>query len=158
MSEPRAAGEARSVREALAAQLLGELDGLVRRVEDVRGQLAALDAGVLATAKTLTEASDGYRLAVTQFTDAAKADLQEYVQRKAALIAEESAHDHKAALQDVAREVFRVHALDEVDRLAQKLRAATARAPAWHGAALAAAGGAAGAGVMVLLLRALGLL
>ena len=153
----------RSVREALAAQLLGELDDLVRKVEAATGKVDALDARMAATAQTLNEAADGFKLAATAFTDAAKAELQEYVERRSAIIIEQSAKDHRTALQDVARDVFRAHALDEVDKLAGKLRAATVELKAtgsgvsgWpvFGAAIAA--GVLSAGVTAAVLRLLG--
>lgn len=158
MKNERPASEARSVREALAAELLGELDDLVLRVEGLRGRIDALDGQLQKTATTLTAAHDAYRLAVTEFSDAAKNDLQEYVQRQAGLATAKAATDHKVALDEVARQVFRNHALDEVERLAKTLRAATARAPAWHGAAAAAAGGAAGALLLGVVLKIAGLL
>ena len=163
MSESKATSDARSVREALAAQLLGELDDLVRQVEAATGKVDALDARMAATAQTLTDAADGFKLAATAFADAAKVDLQEYVERRASFVIEQSEKDHRAALQSVARDVFRAHALDEVDRLAGKLRAATAELKAagggfsgWHVVAVAATVGVLSAGITAAGLRLLG--
>ena len=70
-----------TVREVLIAEALGELDGLLARVEALPGMLASAEHSLTATVAALTDASDKYRMAVTAFNDEAKQELTEYLER-----------------------------------------------------------------------------
>lgn len=123
MSDKRAAPAA-SVREALAAQLLGELDEVVAKVEAATANAAQVEASLAETTKALTSAAEEFKAAAARYTDQAKADLEAFVKQRAALVVDESTKEQRAALDTIARDVFRNHSLDEVDKLATKLREA----------------------------------
>ncbi len=77
MGQPRP----NTAREALIAEVLGELDGLLARVEALPDKVASAELKLTATVAALTDASDKYRLAVTAFNEEAKQELTEYLER-----------------------------------------------------------------------------
>jgi acetylornithine deacetylase/succinyl-diaminopimelate desuccinylase-like protein len=116
--------EPRTLREALAAQILGEVDSLVARVEALPGKVSDAEAQLKATTEALTEASDKFRLAVTAFTEQAKGELTEHLERKAAEVVSRTVEDQRAAMQEAARLAFRSQASDQAANLAGTLRTA----------------------------------
>jgi len=110
----------RTAREALIAELLGDVDGLLARVEALPAMVAAAEDKMTGTAKALEDAGDKYRLAVTAFTEQAKADLSEYLDMKtgqAGLVAAKTVEEQRAALQEAARLAFRSEASDKAASL-----------------------------------------
>jgi len=103
----------RTAREALIAEVLGDLDGLLTRVEALPAMVAGAEGKLSGTVAALDEAGDKYRLAVTAFTEQAKADLSEYLDLKTAKTVEEQ----RAALQEAARLAFRSEASDKAASL-----------------------------------------
>jgi hypothetical protein len=105
----------------LIAELLGDIDGLLTRIE----ALPATVEGKLASAiAALNDAGDKYRLAVTAFTDQAKADLSEYLDRKTAQATQAAAktvEDQRAVLREIVRTAFRSEASDEAVSLGAAL-------------------------------------
>lgn len=104
MSEPRTA------REALIAQMLGELDDLLARAEQIPKSIAEAEARIALSARLLDKAGDQYRLAVTAFTDEAKATLTEHLEHKASQLVALTVQEQRAALQEVARAALQVEA------------------------------------------------
>lgn len=110
----------RTTREALIAELLGDVDGLLARVEALPALVASTEEKITDTAKALEEAGDKYRLAVTAFTEQAKADLSEYLDKKtgqAGLVAIKTVEEQRGALQEAARLAFRSEASDKAASL-----------------------------------------
>ncbi len=110
----------RTAREALIAEVLGDLDGLLTRVEALPAMVAGAEGRLSGTVAALDEAGDKYRLAVTAFTEQAKADLSEYLDLKTAHAAELAAktiEEQRAALQEAARVAFRSEASDKAASL-----------------------------------------
>ena len=110
----------RTTREALIAELLGDVDGLLARVEALPAMVTAAEDKMTGTAKALEDAGDKYRLAVTAFTEQAKADLSEYLDMKtgqAGLVAAKTVEEQRAALQEAARLAFRSEASDKAASL-----------------------------------------
>jgi hypothetical protein len=107
MSEPR------TTREALIAELLGDLDGLLTRVEALPPLVDSAESKLSGTIAALDNAGDKFRLAVTAFTEQAKADLTEYLDLKTAQIAAKTVEEQRAALQEAARMAFRSEASDK---------------------------------------------
>lgn len=66
----------RTAKDALIAEMMGDLDAILDRVQ-------AMKAGMDQTVSALAEADDKYRLAVTAFTEQAKAELSDYLDNKA---------------------------------------------------------------------------
>ncbi|MEY3202262.1 MAG: hypothetical protein RIR70_1812 [Pseudomonadota bacterium] len=101
MSAPRTA------REALMAELLGDMDALLARVEALPRQVAASEERLAQSVAALDEAGDRFRLAVTAFTEQAKSELAEYLDRKASEAADKTVREQRAALEEATRTVFR---------------------------------------------------
>jgi hypothetical protein len=94
-----------TAREALIAEVLGDLDGLLARVEALPVLLADAEERFAGTTKALEDAGDKYRMAVTAFTEQAKADLTEYYDLKtaqAAQAASRTVEEQRAILQEIA--------------------------------------------------------
>ncbi|AAF85619.1 hypothetical protein [Xylella fastidiosa] len=110
----------RTTREALIAELLGDVDGLLTRVEALPVMVAAAEEKMTSTAKALEDAGDKYRMAVTAFTEQAKIDLSEYLDMKsdqAGLIATKTVEEQRATLQEAARLAFRSEVSDKAASL-----------------------------------------
>lgn len=107
----------RTTREALIAEMLGDLDKLLDRVEALPAAVAAAEQSITGTVTALNEAGDKYRMAVTAFNEQAKADLSEYLDLKTTQIATKTVEEQRAALQDAARAAFRSEASDKAASL-----------------------------------------
>ena len=110
----------RTTREALIAEMLGDLDGLLNRIEKLPVLVDDAEGKLSNTVSALDEAGDKFRLAVTAFTEQAKADLAEYLDLKTAQAAQTSAktvEEQRAALQEAARMAFRSEASDKAESL-----------------------------------------
>ena len=90
-------------REALVAEMLGDLDGLLSRVEQLLVALNHSEKKTISTIKALDDAGDKYRDAVAAFNQQAKADLSEFMQEKAIDTALKTIEEQRAALQEIAR-------------------------------------------------------
>lgn len=107
----------RTTREALIAEVLGELDTLLARVEALPVLVAVAEEKLTGTVAALDDAGDKYRMAVTAFTEQAKADLTEYLDRKAVEVSSKSVGEQLAAMQEAARLAFRSEASDKAANL-----------------------------------------
>jgi hypothetical protein len=107
----------RTTREALIAEVLGDLDALLTRVEALPVVVAAAEEKLIGTVTALNDAGDKYRMAVTAFNEQAKADLTEYLDLKAAQVSAKTVEEQRAALQEVARLAFRSEASDKAASL-----------------------------------------
>ncbi|MBS1943296.1 MAG: hypothetical protein JST38_20735 [Bacteroidetes bacterium] len=148
-----------TVREAIAAELLGEIDGLVLRLENTARTVQEHEASAKASTDALLSAADQFKLAVTQFSESATAQVREAVERHAHEVITQTRDEAAAAMQEAARQAWRTSALDEADRLGQRLRALAREfhpVPAWQRLVEAAAGGLIGAALVFVLLLALG--
>lgn len=107
----------RTTREALIAEVLGDLDALLARVEALPAVVAAAEEKLIGTVAALNDAGDKYRMAVTAFNEQAKADLTEYLDLKAAQVSAKTVEEQRAALQEVASLAFRSEASDKAASL-----------------------------------------
>lgn len=92
--------EPRTTREALIAEILGELDGLLARAEGLPESIAQAETRLLQTVRILDDASDKYHLAVTAFTEEAKLTLTAYVQHKAAQLVSLTIDEQRTVIQE----------------------------------------------------------
>ncbi|MVW64457.1 hypothetical protein GPY61_31525 [Massilia sp. NEAU-DD11] len=104
MSEPR------TTREALIAQMLGDLDGLLTRVEQLPKAIAEAETRLASASRVLNDASDKYRIAVTVFTEEAKRTLTEYLEQKASQVGTLTVEERRAVIEDAVRYAYRIHA------------------------------------------------
>ena len=110
-----------TTREALIAEVLGELDGLLARVEALPDRVSSAESRLMATVAALNGAGDQYRLAVTAFNQEAKQELTEYLERTAGAIAARTVEEQRAAMQESARLAFRSEASDKAASLSVAL-------------------------------------
>jgi len=71
-----------TVKEALIAEILGDVNTALTTTADLMEKLAQAEKSMLETAATLTVAGDNYRMAITGFTEEAKEDLTEHIENK----------------------------------------------------------------------------
>lgn len=144
-----------TVREAIAAELFGEIDGLVLRLENIARVIQEHEGTEKESTAALIEAADNFRLAVTHFSQAATQDVREAVERHAHEVVTQNRAELTATMQEAARQAWRTSALDEADRLTQRLRALAGQfkpLPSWQRVVEAACGGIVGAGLVCALL------
>ena len=148
-------GRASTVREAVAAQVLGEVDDLVLRLENVARTIQGQESSHEASAAALLDAADKFKGAVTQFSEAAITQVREAVERHAHEVVTQTRAEAAAAMQEAARQAWRTSTMDEADRLAQRLRGLALQfkpLPYWQRLTESALGGFAGASLVVMLL------
>lgn len=92
-------GAPRTTREALIAQMLGELDELLTRAERLPRSIAEAEARVAITAQVLNDAGDKYRVAVAAFTEEAKAALTEHAQHTMSQVVSDSVDEQRRIIQ-----------------------------------------------------------
>ena len=113
-----------TLRESLAQQVLGELDDLVRKTESLKSNLDAASADLVMNVKTLDDAGDRFRMAVTSFTEQAKAELTEHMARSAKIVLTQKADEIHVAMQKAARSAFEAQSWDTAGALADRLKGA----------------------------------
>ena len=101
MSEPR------TTREALIAQMLGELDVLLSRAEKLPDAIAEAEKRVAVSVQVLSEAGDRYRLAVTAFTEEAKLTLTDFVRYKAGESVASTVDEQRVRIQEAVEAAYR---------------------------------------------------
>lgn len=115
----------RTAREALIAEMLGDLDLLLARVEALPVLVATAEGRLTSTVTALDNAGDKYRMAITAFTEQAKTDLAEYLDRKTIEVSSKTVEEQRAAIQEAARVAFRSEASDKAANLGLVLDEAT---------------------------------
>lgn len=90
---------AKNMREALIAELLGDMERLSQQQEEI---LARMEK----TAAIINTASDKYYQAVQEFTEAAKEDLGKFYEARVQDVQQASAGEIRASMQLAAREAF----------------------------------------------------
>lgn len=101
---------ARTSKEALVAQLLGELDTVLNRVEALPKQVDNAELQITQSVAALIKAGEKYREAVTDFTEGAKKELTDFIERKAGNVANKAAAEQRAKLTEAARKAVATEA------------------------------------------------
>jgi hypothetical protein len=107
----------RTTREALIAEMLGDLDLLLARVEALPVLVTTSEERLTSTVKALDNAGDKYRIAITAFTEQAKTELAEYLDRKTIEASSKTVEEQRAAIQEAARMAFCSEASDKAVNL-----------------------------------------
>jgi hypothetical protein len=113
-----------TLREALAGQILSEVDDLLRQAETLKANLGAASKDLSLNVATLDEAGDRFRLAVTSFTEQAKAELSEHMERTVKIVLTQKADEIHVAMQKAARTAFEAQSWDTAGVLADRLKGA----------------------------------
>lgn len=91
-----------TAREALIAEILGDLDVLLSRAEALPQALKESEIAFLASVAALDAGGDRYRMAITQFNEEAKREIHNALERSVS----KGVCDQSLALQDAARQAF----------------------------------------------------
>ena len=113
-----------TLREALAGQILSEVDDLIRQAETLKATLKAASQDLSRNVATLDDAGDRFRMAVTAFTEQAKAELTEHMERTAHVVLTQKADEILVAMQKAARTAFEAQSWDTAGALADRLKGA----------------------------------
>lgn len=112
---------ARTSREALIAEVLGDIDRLFDRLDKLQLEFNRAESNLNSTVAALETAGAKYRTAVAEFTEHAKSDLSQHFDN----VAVKTVAEQKTALQEIARMAFRAEAsnLQRVDKQQKLVRA-----------------------------------
>ena len=154
MSEPRA------FREALVAQLAGELDDLLRRVEVLTPAIANAGARLDASAAAVKVALERYEATVATLSAQTMKSIGEFAVRRTNEAVVKSVHAQEALIQRAARRAVAVELVPQLHALREAVaRAAPQVTPsAWstwlgHAATALLASAFTAVGVVVYLVR-----
>ena len=122
-----------TAREALIKELLGDMDGLLKRAEALPDQILDSESKIKNTVALIDAAGDRYRLAVTAFNEEAKRDLSEFASNKTRSIEQATAislENHRAALITQQNQSFNTEKIaDQISNsISNKLNSSSARA------------------------------
>ncbi len=106
-----------TAKEALIAEMLGDMDTLLARFEALPALIAGTEERITGTVATLEDAGDKYRMAITAFTEQAKVELSEHFDRKVVEVSSKTVEEQRAAIQEIARLAFRSEASDKATTL-----------------------------------------
>jgi hypothetical protein len=106
----------RTTREALIAQMLGELDGLLTRAERLPEAITEAESRLAATSRVLSDAGDRYRIAVTVFTEEAKSVLTGYLEQKMSEVAALTAEERRMIIQEAVRHAYQLWVSEGIGR------------------------------------------
>lgn len=76
----------KTTKEALIAEMLGDIDAMMQRIEQYPAILKAVESGLLESARTMETAGANIRKAAREYTEQAKESLQNFTAEKAAEI------------------------------------------------------------------------
>lgn len=151
MNEPRLR------REAIVAQLAGELDEIVHRIEQLAPLLDQANHQLEGSAVAVRAALEQYRSGVALLSTEAMKNIGEYAVRSTRQAAANSIEQQDALIQVCARKAFEVELApnlrelnEAVSRAGQDLRRSTWSRWLEHAATAFVAGGCAAAGVLYL--------
>lgn len=111
----------RTTKEALIAEMLGDLDRLLTRAEVLPVTIQDAESRIAGMIARLNEAGDRFRLAVTSFSEEARTGLSDYAQRKVVEAGARAADEVHAAMAEAALLAFRSEASDKAAVLSLEL-------------------------------------
>jgi hypothetical protein len=106
----------RTTREALIAELLGDIDALLTRCEGFTAKVDALQAQMASNTATLDAAGERYRQAIIAFTEQAKQQVSTYLERKAGEASAKILESQQADLQEAVLRIVETAAHDAVGK------------------------------------------
>jgi maltooligosyltrehalose synthase len=123
-----------NAREVLVAELLGEVDALLKRVEAFTPQIDAAHGRLAGSAGEMVSAIERYRVTIAALTEQAQASAVKHVVRRANEVCETSLAAHTEAMRAAARTAFDGETAARARQLTKTLDDAIARAQGgrWH--------------------------
>jgi hypothetical protein len=125
---------AHSKKEVLIAELLGEMDALLTRVDAVAPTIDAASARLLQSSQGLTASTDRYRHATQAIVERSQTSAVMHIVRRTNEVAQASLEEQTTAMHSAARALFQNEAAGHLHDLSAVLSAALdkARVPNWH--------------------------
>ena len=125
---------ATSRKEVLIAELLGEMDALLTRVDAVAPAIDAASARLLQSSQGLTASTDRYRQTTQAIVEQSQTSAVMHIVRRTNEVAQANLEAQTTAMQTAARALFQNEATSHLRDLSQALSAALdkARAPHWQ--------------------------
>jgi ribosome-associated translation inhibitor RaiA len=121
------ARDSTTAKEALIAELLGELDAVIKRVEVLPGEILGASRSFAEARVALEAASGKFRAAVRDYTDHAKLDFSRQLKLEAEDVGSRMLSQQRSVIQTAAREAFELSATEAATNLAATIDAATKR-------------------------------
>jgi hypothetical protein len=97
----------RTTREALIAEMLGDIDALLSRCEAFSTNVDALQEQMTTTSATLDAAGERYRQVISTFTEQAKQHLVTYIERRAGEAESRISESEQKELEEAVVRAFR---------------------------------------------------
>ena len=114
-------------RSILVAELLGEVDTLLKRVEKFAPELDAAHARLGAAASEMSSGVEKYRQQITALSEAAQKSAVNHIIRRTNEVCEGSLAAHTDAMRIAAKEAFAAETGPRIDTLAKALENALQR-------------------------------
>ena len=114
-------------RSILVAELLGEVDTLLKRVEKFAPELDAAHARLGAAASEMSGGVEKYRQQITALSEAAQKSAVNHIIRRTNEVCESSLAAHTDAMRIAAKEAFAAETVPRIDTLAKALENALQR-------------------------------
>lgn len=111
-----------TVREALMAEVLGDLDKLLTRIEGFPELIISVEEKLTHTVAALNDAGNKYRIAVNTFNEQAKKDLAHYLDTKTASATSKAFEEQSLAIQKAAHTAFNAEILNKAANLSIVLK------------------------------------
>lgn len=100
-------GEPRTTREALIAEILGDLDGLLARAEQLPRTIADAETRIARTVTALDDAGTRFRDAAAASSEQTRNELVDFLHRTSKEAASVAVGEQRAALHEAARLALR---------------------------------------------------
>lgn len=112
----------RVLREVLAAQLLGEIDSLLRRVEALVPPINEAVSGLKVSAHDTTAVLDRFRVTTQAVVDQAQTSAVDHIIHRTNVVTKATLEEQTAAMQAAARSLFDRDAVGLVKSLVAELK------------------------------------
>ena len=107
----------RTAKEALIAEMIGDMDNIISRLESIPSLLESSEDKLINTVEVLDEAGHRYKKTIIAFTEQAKKDLQDYFDLKNNDVLSKTAEEQRAIMQTIAKDIFQVEIADRASKI-----------------------------------------
>ncbi len=113
----------RTAKEALMAEMIGDMDNILSRLESIPALLESSEDKLINTVDVLEEAGHRYKKTIIAFTEQAKKDLQNCFDQKNNDILTKTAEEQQAIMQTMVQNVIQ----NEITNRALQINAYSSR-------------------------------
>lgn len=106
----------RTIKEALVAEMLGEIDALLTRCETCTAVVDALQAQMASSTATLDAAGERYRVTISTYTEQVKQEVSRYLERKTSEASANMLASQQEQLQEAVLRILESTANDTTNR------------------------------------------